>query len=120
MRAFELMIILEAEVDEADVTARIDQVTQNITANSSGEVKTEDRWGKRRFAYEINHQQEGYYVVLEFVTEAREMESLQRLLQLADDVVRHKIIRLPDKEAAKRGLFGVEMPLVTAGQPKET
>ncbi|MCY4164461.1 MAG: 30S ribosomal protein S6 [bacterium] len=119
MRAFEMMIILDAGVEEADVTARIHQVTQNVAA-AGGEVKTEDRWGKRRFAYEINHQQEGYYVVLEFVTEAREMESLQRLLQLADDVVRHKIIRLPDKEAAKRGLFEDETQLVEVGATKET
>ena len=114
MRAYELMIILHAGVDESDVGARIKQVTENVVAQD-GEVKSEDRWGKRRFAYEINHQDEGYYVVLEFVTEAREMGSLERLLQLADDVVRHKLIRLPDHEAARRGLLGEGAPLAEAG-----
>lgn len=114
MRAYELMIILHAGVDESDVGARIEQVAENVVAQD-GEVKSEDRWGKRRFAYEINHQDEGYYVVLEFVTEAREMGSLERLLQLADDVVRHKLIRLPDHEAARRGLLGDGAPLAEAG-----
>lgn len=114
MRAYELMVILHADVEESDVAARVEQVTQNVEANG-GEVKTEDRWGKRRFAYEINHQQEGYYLVLEFVTETREMGTLERLLRLADDVVRHKLIRLPDDEAARRGLLGDGAPLAAAG-----
>ena len=114
MRAYELMIIMDAGVEESDVAARIEQVTEDIVAHG-GEVKTEDRWGKRRFAYEINHQQEGYYLVLEFVTEAREMGTMERPLRLADDVVRHKLIRLPDNEAARRGLLGDGAPLAAAG-----
>ena len=114
MRAYEMMIIMDVGVEESDVAARVEQVTGNIEAHG-GQVKTEDRWGKRRFAYEINHQHEGYYLVLEFVTEAREMETMERLLRLADDVVRHKLIRLPDNEAARRGLLGDGTPLVAAG-----
>ena len=114
MRAYELMVILHAGVDESDVAACIERVAQNVVANG-GEVKTEDRWGKRRFAYEINHQHEGYYLVLEFATETREMDTLQRLLRLADDVVRHKLIRLPDDEAARRGLLGDGATLAAAG-----
>ncbi|WP_419849358.1 30S ribosomal protein S6 [Candidatus Poriferisocius sp.] len=114
MRAYELMIILNAGVEESDVSTRVEQVSENISAHG-GEVKAEDRWGKRRFAYEINHQHEGYYLVLEFVTETREMETMERLLRLADDVVRHKLIRLPDDEAARRGLLGDDAPLAAAG-----
>ncbi len=114
MRAYELMIILDAGVEESGVDACVSQVAENI-ASGGGEVKAEDRWGKRRFAYEINHQSEGYYLVLEFVTETREMDSLERLLRLADEVVRHKLIRLPDHEAARRGLLGDGTPLAAAG-----
>ena len=116
MRAYELMIIFHAGTEESEVDARVEQVTENISAHG-GEVKTEDRWGKRRFAYEINHQQEGYYLVLELVTETRDMGTLERLLRLADDVVRHKLIRLPNDEAARRGLLGDGTPLAAAGQP---
>ena len=114
MRAYELMIILDAGVEEADVTARVDQVAENVSAHG-GQMMSEDRWGKRRFAYEINHQHEGYYLVLEFATETRDMGSLERLLRLADNVIRHKLIRLPDKEAARRGLLGDGEPLAAAG-----
>ncbi len=114
MRAYELMIIMDADVGESDVGARVQQVTDNIAARG-GQVMSEDRWGKRRFAYEINHQHEGYYLVLEFVTETRDMGDLQRLLRLADDVIRHKLIRLPDREAARRGLLEGDNPPAPVG-----
>ena len=69
-------------------------------------------WGRRRFAYQIDHRWEGFYVVLEVVTEANDLASTDRILRLADrsDVVRHKIMRLPDDEAARRGLIGEAVP----------
>ena len=63
-----------------------------------------DNWGRRRFAYPINHKTEGVYTVFEIVTEAPNLDELDRFLRLADDVVRHKLFRLPDNEATKRGL----------------
>ena len=82
---------------------------------SGGEIATTDRWGKRRFAYEINHKTEGFYVVFEIVAEPGALDDLERSLRLADDVVRHKLIRLPDREAARRGLLGEAAPRPTAG-----
>jgi small subunit ribosomal protein S6 len=66
-------------------------------------VRSENRWGRRRFAYEINHKHEGYYVVWEFVG-GSDLDQLERALRLADETVRHKVVRLPDHEAARRGL----------------
>jgi len=69
-------------------------------------------WGRRRFAYRINHKWEGFYVVLEVATEARDVASTDRILRLADrsEIVRHKILRLPEEEAARRGLLGDVVP----------
>ena len=69
-------------------------------------------WGRRRFAYRINHKWEGVYVVLDVVTEAGNLDSTDRILRLADrsEVVRHKIVRLPDAEVARRGLLGEVEP----------
>jgi small subunit ribosomal protein S6 len=64
-----------------------------------------DNWGRRRFAYPINHKNEGVYTVLEIVTPAVNLDEVDRYLRLADEVVRHKLIRLPDSEAARRGLL---------------
>jgi small subunit ribosomal protein S6 len=64
-----------------------------------------NRWPKRRFAYEIDHRSEGYYVVIEFVCSGVDLPGFERSLRLTDPVVRHKLIRLPDSEAARRGLL---------------
>ena len=60
-----------------------------------------DRWGRRTLAYEMRHKREGYYVVAEYTAEPKASAELDRLLQLADEVLRHKIIRLPDKVAGR-------------------
>src|SRR5205085_11205710 len=60
-----------------------------------------DRWGRRRLAYEIAHKREGYYVLLEAVAEPSVMAELDRTLHLADAVIRHKVIRQPDRPAGK-------------------
>ena len=103
MRAYELMVIVDTEVDEAGVQSVIDQIKEQI-AQRSGETKSVEVWGKRRFAYEIDHKHEGTYVVLQFVAPGTGLDELERWHRLADPIVRHKLIRLPDSEAAKRGL----------------
>ena len=81
MRAYELMIIVDSDVDDAGVKAVLARVGELIEADG-GTVATTDLWGKRRF------------------------HEVDRFLRLADDVVRHKTIRLPDGEATRRGLLG--------------
>ena len=103
-RAYELMIIVDQDVDDADNKAVVDRVQEMVTADG-GTVPKVDNWGRRRFAYPINHKNEGVYTVFEIVTEAPNLDELDRFLRLADDVVRHKLFRLPDNEATKRGLL---------------
>jgi small subunit ribosomal protein S6 len=105
MRAYELMIIVDADVDDAGQRQVLAKATELIEADG-GRVATTDLWGRRRFAYEINKKHEGIYSVLQVVTPATNLDALDRALRLADEVVRHKILRLPDREAAKRGLVG--------------
>jgi small subunit ribosomal protein S6 len=109
MRAYELMIIFDGELDDAAVTEQLKSVTAAIEAGG-GRIAKRDMWGRRRFAYEINHKWEGIYVVLEIVTEGRDLHEVERQLHLADQVVRHKTIRLPDSEATRRGLLGEAAP----------
>jgi len=113
MRAYELMIIFDGDVEDTAVNAILANVNKLVEAGGGTVAKT-DRWGRRRFAYEINHKWEGIYVVLEISTEGRDLHEVERVLHLADEVVRHKVIRLPEKEAARRGLLGDTTP-ATAG-----
>ena len=114
MRAYEVMIILDAELEESVIQGVINRSGEMVAAGG-GTVATTDKWGVRRFAYEINHQHEGFYVVLEIVTEATDLDDLDRFLRLADETIRHKILRLPDHEAARRGLIGGEATPASAG-----
>lgn len=102
-RAYELMVIIDATLDDDVISEQVSTIAGLLTQRGS-EIRSEDRWGKRRFAYEINHQREGYYVVFELVG-GDELHELDRALRLADQVVRHKLIRLPDGEAKRRGLL---------------
>jgi small subunit ribosomal protein S6 len=98
------MIIIDMDVDDAGIREALTKVGELITGEG-GTVATTDEWGRRKFAYPINKKLEGYYVVLEIATEAFNLDSTDRYLRLADNVVRHKIMRLPDGEAARRGLL---------------
>jgi len=113
MRAYELMVIVDGTADDAGVDAAINRIVDQIAAKT-GEIKTTERWGRRRFAYEIDHKTDGFYVVFEILAEAGALDDLDRQLRLADEIVRHKLIRLPDREAARRGLLDEQAP-ATAG-----
>jgi small subunit ribosomal protein S6 len=100
MRPYEVVVILDATLEDDVIRASIDKATELIRSKG-GNPHRVDRWGKRRFAYELKHRWEGYYALLEVTAEPETMADLDRMLHLADEVVRHKIIRLPDEVAAK-------------------
>ena len=115
MRAYELMVIFDSGLDDLVIDDQVKSVTAQV-ATRGGTVASTDRWGRRRFAYEIDHKTEGYYVVWEVTADGADLEALERSLRLADEVVRHKLVRLPDHEAARRGLLGEQaQPAPAAG-----
>ncbi len=109
MRAYELMVIFDGDLDESTVQGGINRIHAQIE-EVGGLTASTDKWGQRRFAYEIDHKNVGFYVVLEVLAEPGSLDRLENTLRLADEVVRHKLIRLPDKEAARRGLIGGAAP----------
>ena len=106
MRAYELMVIIDGDVDDPKAQAWVKSVTEAITTAGGSIHGRPDWWGKRAFAYPINKKESGYYLVVECVAPAGALHELERSLRLADDVVRHKLIRLPEAEAARRGMVG--------------
>ena len=95
MRDYELMTIHRPDLAEDDVESKISEL-ETYLANSEAEVTKRDLWGKRRFAYEIDHLSEGYYSVVTFKAGAETVASVDRMLTLADEVLRYKIVRLGD------------------------
>lgn len=100
MRPYEVMIILDPGLDDDVIRAEVDRVVETITSGG-GTPGPVDRWGRRRLAYEIDHHREGYYVVVEASAEPEVMANLDRALNLADRVLRHKVVRLPEERAGR-------------------
>ena len=102
MRPYETMIVFDATVDAQSIQVSLDQALDTIR-NHEGTPGAIDLWGKRPLAYEIRKRKEGYYVVVGFAGTPATVDELDRILGLADEVLRFKIQRLPEnRPAAKR------------------
>jgi small subunit ribosomal protein S6 len=95
MRPYEVMVIFDADREDADVRAAVERHVE-LLKSKGAEMGTVDFWGKRRFAYRLKHRWEGYYVVLQARAEPPAMDELSRVLSLADEVLRHKVLRIPE------------------------
>jgi small subunit ribosomal protein S6 len=93
MREYEAVVIVDARLEEGDIQKAVDKFLGTVT-DAGGEVGAVDRWGVRRFAYEINHQNEGYYFVANFRAPQDGLERLNRTLQISDEYIRGKLVRL--------------------------
>jgi small subunit ribosomal protein S6 len=84
------MLILPPEAEEPAVDGVLERV-RAILADKGGELGAVDRWGRRRLAFEIERQAEGYYVVAQFTADPESLREIDRVLSLADDVLRFKV-----------------------------
>jgi small subunit ribosomal protein S6 len=102
LRPYEIMIIFDADLEEEEIRAAVTRSTDLLTSRGA-EMGSVDMWGKRRFAYRLNHRWEGYYVVLQAKAEPAAMDELGRVLSLADEVIRHKVLRIPEAVYGRSG-----------------
>jgi small subunit ribosomal protein S6 len=100
MRSYEAMVIVDARLEEGDIQKAVDRFVAAV-GEVGGEAGHVDRWGNRRFAYEINHQNEGYYFVAPFSAPEEAIERLKRLVQISDEFIRGKFVRLPESAPSK-------------------
>jgi small subunit ribosomal protein S6 len=89
---YELMVILNPEIDERQVPATLDKFLKVITADG-GTIDNVDIWGKRRLAYEIQKKTEGLYAVVAFTATSAATQELDRQLKLNEQVMRTKVLR---------------------------
>jgi small subunit ribosomal protein S6 len=102
---YELMVILDPEIDERTVAPSLDKFL-NVIRNDGGTIDNVDIWGRRRLAYEINKKTEGIYAVVQLTAEAASTKELDRQLSLSEAVMRTKVLRAEEgiaqvAEAAK-------------------
>ncbi len=94
MRTYELMVILDPNLEERTVQPSLDTYL-NVVRNDGGSVDNVDVWGRRRLAYEIDKFAEGIYAVVSLQAEPATVKELDRQLSLNESVLRTKVIR-PD------------------------
>ncbi|MHB8870270.1 MAG: 30S ribosomal protein S6 [Thermoleophilia bacterium] len=99
LNSYELMLILRHDADD-DTRAAIIGRVKDIIAADEGVMGKIDEWGKRRFAYEIDHMTEGYYYVLYFNVEPKTLDEITRVLKITDAVIRNMPVRLEEPVAA--------------------
>ena len=86
------MVIVDPEADEEAFGKTVDRVTQVIT-EQQGTPGTVDLWGRRKLAHEIDKKSEGQYFIVPFQAEPPALTELDRVLSLADEVLRYKIVK---------------------------
>ncbi|GED11903.1 MULTISPECIES: 30S ribosomal protein S6 [Cellulosimicrobium] len=92
MRQYELMIILDPEIEERTVAPSLDKYL-SVIKTDGGSVDKVDIWGRRRLAYDIKKKSEGIYAVVDFTSTSDTAKELDRQLGLNEVVLRTKILR---------------------------
>ena len=94
MRSYEMVVILQADLEDHKAASEdIAEVVRGLGA----EVEKIDLWGKKRFAYPIEKQVEGFYLLYTFKLDPAQIKEMERILRLRNQVVRHMVVNLEDK-----------------------
>ncbi len=101
MRQYELMVILDPDLEERTVSPSLDQYL-SVVRNGGGSVEKIDVWGRRRLAYEITKKPEGIYAVVNLTAEPAVVQELDRQLNLNEAVLRTKVLRPSARPAKQR------------------
>jgi small subunit ribosomal protein S6 len=99
MRHYELMVILDPELEERTVAPSLDRFL-SVVRKGGGSIENVNIWGRRKLAYEIQKKSEGIYAVVDMQAEPALAKELDRQLNLNEAVLRTKLIR---PEAHARG-----------------
>lgn len=92
MRKYEVMVIINPDTDERQVTPTLEPFLKVIT-NSGGTVDNVDLWGRRRLAYEIEKKSEGIYAVIQLTAEPAAVIEMDRLFGINEQIMRTKVLR---------------------------
>ncbi len=100
INSYETLFIVNCENGEEAVKATVDKFTGLVAEN--GTVESVNEWGKRRLAYPIDDIPEGYYVVVNFKSEAEFPAELERLFNIDESIMRSIVIKVDEKKLAAK------------------
>ena len=90
MRKYELALILLSNLEEEVRNAEVEKL-KNIITERQGTIDKVNEWGQRRLAYEIDKKREGYYVIINFTSNAEAVNEIDRICKISDNYIRHMI-----------------------------
>ena len=93
MRKYEIMVLVDSDIDERQVPGLIEKHLEAITAGG-GTVDNVDHWGRRRLAYDINKKSEASYAVMQVTCDPGLVQEMDRLMGIDERIVRTKVLRL--------------------------
>ena len=96
MRNYELSVVLVPTLNEEDRVAALEKVKELIV-RFGGEITNVDDWGKRKLAYEIEKQREGFYYFIQFNAETSAPAEIESRIRIMETVLRYLIVSLEDK-----------------------
>ncbi len=118
INSYETVIVVSAKLGEEGNEAIIEKFKNLI--NKNGTVESVDSWGKRRFAYEIQKQTEGFYTLINFKSEAEFTAELDRRYQIAEGIMRTLIIKKDPKVLKPKKVVKVKAVAEEAVQAETT
>lgn len=95
MRKYEVIFIVRP-MEEEQTNAVIEKFSKLVTDNG-GIVDKEDRWGKKRLAYEIKDCTDGFYCLFDISAEPACADEIDRVMKITDEIIKHMIVRLDEK-----------------------
>ena len=98
MREYEVLYIVRADLDDDKVQDVVKRVN-TLIERSGGTADHTSLWGRRKLAYEVKHQKEGSYVLQDFRIDPQRIPELEAALKITEEVLRHLIVRKPEKAA---------------------
>jgi small subunit ribosomal protein S6 len=94
MRPYEVLFIVRPDLDEEQTEAVINKFT-DLIEKEGGEIVKVDKWGKRKFAYEIDKKwKDGFYTLVNFNSEPAVASELERVMKISDEIIRQMITRI--------------------------
>lgn len=96
MKNYELAIVLFSTLSEEEKLGTLEKV-KDLIVRFGGEVKNVDDWGRRKLAYEIDKQKEGFYYFIQFNAETSTPAEVESRLRIMEPVLRYLILSLEDK-----------------------
>ena len=92
MDKYEILYIIRAAVDDELKTKTVEKF-ENLVATLGGTVESVDKWGLKKFAYEIDKQTEGYYVLMNVVCSIEAQTEIDRQMRNDESIIRQMIIK---------------------------